>query len=445
MVKPIASDRLKATISELRDYGVVPRVAIGLKKRSDEMAATLLETVVHEVAAYTDSGNPDVVPELEAHLLHHAREIGHLLSGLPPRDLNFVHDHARRRAQQKFPLDAVLASYNCLHRRLVDWIRDAALEAANDSAQLRRVVSAVSSFVLEYSANVGALMTSEYVMHTRRVAEAEGDRRSELFRILIEGFDESDSRAAQLLRRAGYLEQRQSYCVVVARSVNPQEMENTARAERMADAVGAALHKSPVRSLIGIHDNLVVAVIAGARRLSGWTALHASLGERAYPQLRTVGPAALIGVSNDAPSTSHIPNALNEARRALDFASVGERVMMFSGIPFRNMLVRVAAEQMRGTLPKWVPALREADEKSKGALTETLRAYADADMNALKTAKALSLHPNTIYARMQRISDITGRNPLAYNALTELLLAIDCAALQKGPDLFLLKNRSGPF
>ena len=400
MTEPNTSDRLKATISDLRGFGVVPRVAIGLKKRSDELAAALLESVIREVPAYTDSGNPDVVPELQAHLLDHAREIGHLLSGLPPRGFDFVHEHAKRRAQQKFPLDAVLASYNCLHRRLVDWIRDAALEAADESAQLRRVVSAVSSFVLEYSATVGARMTAEYVTQTRRVAEAEGDRRSELFRILLEGFDESDARAAQLLRRAGYLEQRQSYCIVVARSVNPREMENTARAERMADAVGTALNKSPLRSLVGIHENLVVAIIAGARRLSGWT-------------------------------------ALNEARHALDFASVGERVMSFSAIPFRNMLVRVAAEQMRATLPDWVPALLEADNKARGALTATLRAYADADMNALKTAKSLSLHPNTIYARMQKIADITGRNPLAYNALTELLLATDCAALQKGSDLFI--------
>lgn len=431
MSKLSINDGLRASINELRDFGVVPRVAIGLKKRSDELTASLLETVIREVPAYTDSGNPDVVPELEAHLRHHANEIAHLLSGLPPRDFEFVGDHARRRAQQKFPLDAVLASYNCLHRQLAEKIRDAALEAADASAQLRRVVAAVSSFMLEYAATVGAQMTAEYVRQTRRVAEAEGDRRSELFRILLEGFDESDSRAAQLLRRAGYLEQRQSYCIVVARSVNPQEMENTARAERMADAVSTALGKSPLRSLVGIHDNLVVAIIAGARRLSGWTALHASLGDRAFPQLRTVGPAALIGVSNDAPSTSHIPGALNEARRALDFASVGERVMAFSAIPFRNMLVRVAAEQMRATLPHWVATFLEADKKSKGALTATLRAYADADMNALKTAKALSLHPNTVYARMQKITDITSRNPLSYNELTELLLATDCAILSR--------------
>ena len=48
-------------------------------------------------------------------------------------------------------------------------------------------------------------------------------------------------------------------------------------------------------------------------------------------------------------------------------------------------------------------------------------------MNVLKTAKALGIHPNTIYARLQKIDDITGRNALSYHALTELLLAAECA------------------
>ena len=53
-------------------------------------------------------------------------------------------------------------------------------------------------------------------------------------------------------------------------------------------------------------------------------------------------------------------------------------------------------------------------------------------MNAQKTAKALSIHPNTIYSRMQRIGDITGRNPLEYHALTELLLAMECQRTEAG-------------
>jgi len=95
------------------------------------------------------------------------------------------------------------------------------------------------------------------------------------------------------------------------------------------------------------------------------------------------------------------------------------------------MLVRVAGEQIQSALPAWVDALLAADQKSRGALLGTLRAYADANMNALKAAAAMQRHPNTLYARMQRINDITGLNPLSFNALSELLLATNCAMLDK--------------
>ena len=81
---------------------------------------------------------------------------------------------------------------------------------------------------------------------------------------------------------------------------------------------------------------------------------------------------------------------------------------------------------MRLVLPGWAAVLDEADRRGKGKLVATLKAYADGDMNVLKTARALSVHPNTIYARMQRIADLTGINPLGYHALTEMLLAIEC-------------------
>ena len=141
------------------------------------------------------------------------------------------------------------------------------------------------------------------------------------------------------------------------------------------------------------------------------------------PKLRLVGPAALIGVSNDVPSTSHIPRALDEARLALDFADVANRVVRCSDIPFRQMLVSAARDQVQSALPVWFADFRSANDNSKGALFATLQAYADADMNVLKTAKRLGIHPNTIYARMQKIRDACGQDPLSYRALTDLLLA----------------------
>lgn len=38
----------------------------------------------------------------------------------------------------------------------------------------------------------------------------------------------------------------------------------------------------------------------------------------------------------------------------------------------------------------------------------------------------LTVHPNTIYSRANKIADLTGKNALSYHDLTELLLAMDC-------------------
>jgi sugar diacid utilization regulator len=47
-------------------------------------------------------------------------------------------------------------------------------------------------------------------------------------------------------------------------------------------------------------------------------------------------------------------------------------------------------------------------------------------MNVLQAEKALSVHLNTIYSRVQRIRDMTGQNSFSFHDLNELLLAIDC-------------------
>jgi hypothetical protein len=427
MVLTPKTDSLRASLRGLRQQGVAPEVAAPLAARQHAFVAELSETITDEVPAYRQSGNPGAIPELDRHLGEIVACACRLLAGEAGASFNFVSEHARLRAAQKFPLDAILHAYRGVHRMLLRWIRDAALEIADESAHVRRVVAAVSDFTAEYTGTLATLLTSEYVEHTRALAEAEGDRRTRLMDTLLRGYDESDPVAARLLRRAGYLEQRQSYCIAVARSIDPREMENPARAQRMADSIADVLTGSPLRQLIGVRDNHVVAIISGTRRISGWTAPQTLVADRVYPLLRQVGPAALIGLSNDVPSTSHIPRAASQARLALDFANVANRVMLYSDIPFRQVLVTHARDGVQSALPAWLDEFTAGDRKSRGALTATLRAYADADMNALRAAKALGIHPNTLYARMRRIRDLAGLDPLNYHALTEMLLACECA------------------
>ena len=417
---------LDPAIGALRAFGVVPGVAGALRESLIAVRPALRQTVLDEVTAYFDSANPEVLPELDAHLDAHLDQLVGLLGGSASGGFEFVRLHAERRAQQRFPLEALLHTYRCAHKVISTWLRDNALATADNTAHVRRVVAAVADFAIEYADSISTTATASYVNHTRTIAEAESDQRTELLNILLQGYDESDSRAAQLLRRAGYLEQRQSYCIVAARSVDPREMENTARAQRMVDALSDVLSATPLRTLIGVRDNLVVAVISGTRRLSGWTAPQSLLADRLMPHLKKVGPAALIGMSNDVPSTSHIPRAALEAKLALDFAGFAERVMPYSSISLRQLLLAHAKKSMQAALPGWLDDFGAADQRLHGRLGATLRAYAEADMNVLRAAKSLNVHPNTIYSRVQRIDDMTGLNALTYHGLTELLLAVDC-------------------
>ena len=409
----------------LERLGVIPAAGPSLDSQTRATGERLRQAIIEEIPAFSASSNPDVLPELASHAAEHIRELRRLVGGGTPGDFSFVAGNAQRRAEQKFPLEALLHAYRCGHKVLSQWMRDAAMDTVRSNNEA--VVSAVADFSIEYTDTISTIAASEYVARTRFLAEAEGDRRTELLNLLLSGYDEADGRIARLLRRAGYLEQRQSFCVVLSQSVDPREMEYPARAQRLADAINDAAGTLPVRTLLGVRDNVVTAVISATRRLSGWTAPQTTLAERLRPKMLELGPAVLIGVSTDQPSTSHIPKGLREAQIALDFASVGERVVQFADLPLRRLVLHLAGDSVLSAMPVWTEDFLQANRKARDALVKTLQAYADADMNVLKAARELNVHPNTIYTRLQRIKDLTGLDGQRYHALTELLLAADCA------------------
>jgi hypothetical protein len=390
------------------------------------IAAQLQEAVLVDVPEFSKSRNPDLLPELALHGREHVDEIVRLLRGGELGRFEFVHEHARRRAEQRFPLEATLHAYRSGHKVLSRWLREAALTAGAPAEDAQRTIAAVADFAMEYTDAVSTTFAGTYSSHSILLADVAGDQRSQLLQMLLVGHDESDVRASRILREAGFLDERQSYCVALARSVDPTEMLDASRARRLADSVEQIAADMAVRRLIDVHANKVTVVFAAVRRDSGWTAPRSSLAKRARAALSFVGNAALIGVSNDVPSTSHIPTAYREAAAALELASVSRRVVQFSEIPLQRLLLHYAAEDFRRVLPAWAGEFYDADDNARGSLIATLRAYASVDMNVLQAAQALGVHPNTVYARLQRILDISGLQPRSFSALTDLLIVCDC-------------------
>lgn len=413
-------------LDRLSKIGVVPRAGTVLASTATPVVRELGQSVLSEVPAFSASHNPQILPALQQHSLDHLDEICRLFDGGRPGDFDFVKVHARLRAEQRFPLEATLHAYRCGQKVLSQWLRDAATSLGARSRLRELRVAAVADFAIEYTNAISTIVTSEYVAHTRQIAEAEGDQRTELMTILLSGYDESDGRVARLLRRAGYLEQRQSYCVAVAQSTNPMEMEHPERAQRLMNAIAREVSSTSIRQLSAVRGNLATFVLSDNRRQSGWTASREHLAERVQSVLRMLGPAVLVGISADHPSTSFLPKALHEASTALELADVTHRVVTFAGVPIRALLVHRGADQVRSAPPAWTSSLIDADQRTAGMLAQTLRALAEADLNVQSAARELGKHPNTIYARIERVRTLTGLDARRFTALSELLLALDC-------------------
>ena len=169
---------LLQTLERLAKLGVIPDVAPALRRSASNVEAALRDAVLGEVAAFSDSRNPQILPDLRDHSRSHVAEITRLFEGGEPGDLAFDRAHARLRAEQRFPLEATLHAYRCGHRVISRWLRDAAAAVRPQGAH--EAVDAIADFAIEYTNVISAAMTSEYVAHTRLIEAAEGDRGAEL-------------------------------------------------------------------------------------------------------------------------------------------------------------------------------------------------------------------------------------------------------------------------
>jgi len=423
---PDTNKRLSDALHRLHKQPFTKPAVAALNADADTITRDMSKTALVEIPAFSETANPEVLQEMDRHSSEHTEEILRLLGGGDVSKFEFVQQHAQGRAEQNFPLEITLHAYRVGQRVYSRWIRKAFLAAADESGDGQAAVEAAADFAIEYTDAISTVVTRCYIAHTRLLADLAGDHRAKLLSILLDGYDEGDGRIAGFLRKAGYLDQRQSYCIVLARSVDPSEMLNPARARRLADAVKDVLHDLPIRQLSDVRDGFAVTVVSTTRRISGWTAPRSALAKQLQASLQKLGPAVLVGVSNDVPATGRIPVAYREANLSLDIATVANRVVQFSDITLQKLTQYLAGDQLQKVLPQWASTFQQADEQSESALTQTLEAYAAANMNVIRAAKRLKVHPNTVYFRLNRVHELTGYDAREYHALTELLIAAAC-------------------
>jgi hypothetical protein len=136
------------------------------------------------------------------------------------------------------------------------------------------------------------------------------------------------------------------------------------------------------------------------------------------------GQASRVGLSLDAVEVTGLPQALDEARLAVQFATAAQPIMHFSDIDLPELLVRQADQIAVRLIPEWARRFNSNEDDSLRQLAKTIRVFADCSFNVKQTAQRLNVHTNTVYFRLKRIRELTKINPRTYSGTSFLLTAL---------------------
>ena len=419
------SENLNSTLTKLRNCLQLPTSAEKFINSADEINNKLLQVINQQVPAYRESDNPAIASSLRQHLSRLTQNIIDILFDEETSSFNFIREFSNDCAAQHFSLETNLHVYRICHKNYCQQLRSSVLKTEMRKQNLHHTILAIDDFMLEYTDVISTIAAQAYIDQSRIITQAAGDKRAELLSFLLNGFDNSDSRINSILKESGYLDEGQLFCVAVAHAVDPTQMLNHERARRMADSIEKLFEKQHGNHLIDIRENKVIMIFSTAKRLSGWAKPRDDFSQQITKQLAIVGNAAYIGISNDVQAISQIPRAFKQAMMVLKLADPVQRVICSTHLSTYEIMIQLSREEISNSIPDWATDFYNADDKSSGSLSATLQAYANTNMNILKAGTVLSVHPNTIYSRLNKIRDITGFDARRFKSLSELLLMCD--------------------
>jgi len=367
-----------------------------------------------EVADYAAVRDPVFAAEVLDHADEHVRAFVRAgRRGRAPAgdELDFVRERGAQRARELMPLDALLEVY--LVGQLVVW--EAIVEAAGDSRAGMRTAQELTALTFEYTHAINVAVAAAYLRESRQLAsEAERGRRDLLDHLLsgrVPGLEEERRADALGLRPHG------DHAVIVAVALGDQS-------DSGAGIIVRALNREEPQKgfVVARHGEVVAIVPVYVRR--GPRELRAALERTATLLRRTQGLDLRAGVSSVCSGLSQLARGYGEARRALRLAGTDAGVIAIDEVPLIDYLASGADETALRLLPPRAGDLLEADRRLNGALSATLRAYADCDLNVARAAKRLVVHPNTVHYRLRRVHELSGRDPRRFGELAELVTAL---------------------
>lgn len=390
---------------------IIERVRASLPETIRRSVATTFE----DVPAYPASPSSTLRADLTAHTESVFEAV---LSSVEQgrtatrEDFPITAEHALRRVRAGVALSDFLQGFRIGQVSLWE-----AIVVAADPERATREAAVDLAVQLMHVIEVGSSMAAEAYMEAQQADLAEGDRLSrDVVDDLLAGREIVAGPKADLLARAG-LASGSRFVALAATVVRPQPGGTRLREvlSTMRSLLGAG-----ERGLATIRQDDIVALVPVAEHDGDIV----TACERGHRILHGRGLDLAVGVSTVHTGVEMAPVAHRESELAWRHLDGGSGVLPLSRLGPLDYLALVADETATRLVPEAVRTFVEEDLARGGAQIETLRVYADSDLNAKIAARALHVHVNTAYYRIEQIAQRTGRDPRRFRDLQDLLLAI---------------------
>ena len=300
-------------------------------------------------------------------------------------ELAFVREVAERRADDAFPLPALIEGLRVGHRVLNQRIRQLG-SGWNTPAG---TVLSVTTRLVEYMDAVGAELGEAYRSRQSLSAGRTELVRREMLDDLLEGRYASRPDAALLAASVGF-EPDAHYMVAVLVAT---EGTNQALAAELARA---AFSVTSFRFVVARREEVV-------------SVLREADADAVFNRVSRSGMRA--GISTVCRGIGEVPRGYWEAVRAIRFASDAEPCIDLSRLGPLRYLEFSADSVARQLAVQYLGALRP------GPVADTLLMYVDSSLNARLTAERMGVHLNTVHNRLERAAKLLNRpclGPLDY-------------------------------
>ncbi|MBV9544835.1 MAG: helix-turn-helix domain-containing protein [Chloroflexi bacterium] len=390
-----------------------------LEACADDVGAAMAEAIVRDVAPIGAVARHDrqFKERFIGHCAEHVRVFARTTRdgrAAHRGDLEFVREVGSRRAEDAFPMAALLDGLRVGHRVLSRHIAE--ISAGDAPAGLWLVRKS-----LDYMDAASRVLTDSYLARQQMVMGRTELVRRQLLDDLLEGRYAGRADAADIAASMGF-EPDEQYCVAVLVPVLSVDAERLAQV-LAAEVSRAAFNVTSFRFVVVRRDEVVSILRAPDTTPVVAEALPA-FGRRS-------GVTARAGISTTCRGIAEIPRGYWEAARALHAATTDEPCVDLRRLGLLRYLASSAdSVAQRLALQAAGPLVAPGSERS-AALADTVLAYVDAGNDATHAAQQLRIHFNSVHNRLERVSALLDRATLTPADLVELAVAIRISRAQR--------------